>query len=618
MNRVTLATLDITNESLPTASLAFTKGLNVLSGVENPGKTYAFKWLDFMLGAKKPPRHNSHSVGYTTATVYFTINDERRGGVFREFESGDAYYQPLHALDRDVSDSDWLKLAKTHGAKNESISSYWLSAFGFEPTMLRKNLSGDMNSLTVRYLAHLVMIDEIRIMAEASTARTEQATGWTAEGDMFAHIIGARKNPPQAAVETVEEPILPAAVREFILQEVSRIEQRIAAFPTADTVRDEGEQIAIRAEEFTSAANQATREMQEALARIEEAQRGLTESRARTKVSREIAARLELLQEYYQTDLKRLEAVSETAFLMEQLNTVPCPTCLQPFADPKNSAIGEGSKEYLQQILNGARVEAAKIRRLGADLKVTLAKAREDFEEATSSEMGWVGSLEQLRVAASAQKDLVERARTQLAETFTTLGALAERRALKQRRSELLRQIPGEDTEPTQALPTDVRTDFDTDAVEGFCNAVKHLLEQWKWNYTALPLTVTFDAATTDILICGEARDSFGKAVRALISSAFIIGLMDYCFEKKLPHPGFVILDSPLTTKKDSNTSDTEEVVTNDILTAFFTYLARNYTDRQVIIIDNKEPPKFLEPEINHIRFDDPPISNRKGLFPPK
>ena len=622
MNRVALARLDITNGTLPTASLEFKKGLNVISGIENRGKTYAFKCIDFLLGKTKPPKKNRHSGGYAFATIYFTISDKQRGAVSREFETTEAYCLPFHGIDEDVPEDSWAKLAKTHGAKKESISGYWMTAFGIEPSMLRASQTpGDMNALTIRYLAHLILIDELRIIAERSTGRTEQATGWTAEGDMFAHMIGARKNPPKAVEKKVEDPALPAAVRDFILQEVGKIEERLKALPSIDGSQDEAEQIAKRAQDFTITANDAAVALQEALSQIEAAHRELTESRAKTKVSREISVRLELLQQYYQTDLKRLEAVSETAFLLDQLSTVPCPTCLQPFVGTKSVATGDNSKEYIQKILEGAKVEATKIRQLEHDLTITLEKSRDDYRDASSSENKLTESLERLRRGAKAQQDLVEKSRTQLADTFTALGPLAERRALRQRKSELLRQIPGTETEPMAALSIGEKTDFDSDAIKGFCDTVKGLLEEWKWNYTDPPLEVTFNEATTDILISGEERDSFGKAVRAIISSAFIIGLMDYCYSKGLPHPGFVVLDSPLTTKRDNKKAEEEEEedeeqVSDDILTAFFTHLARNYSDRQVVIFDNKEPPAFLYTEINHIRFNDPPISNRKGLFP--
>jgi hypothetical protein len=615
MNRVTLAMLEITDGDLPPAILNFTKGLNVLSGVENRGKTFAFKCLDFLMGAKKAPKPNSHSTGYTTATVYFTINDDRRGGVRREFQSGKAEYLPYHALNQDVSAARWSGLAKTHSAKKESISTFWVSAFGFTPTKLRGNMSGDIKAFTVRYLAHLVLIDEMRIMAETTTARTSQATGWPAEGDAFSLMIGARKNPPGVIDSKPLNTGMQSGVREFISQEIDQLKVQLAAIPFVGSYDDEAAQITRRTREFTEAANNAAMKLQEAFFRIGEIQRNLTEAKATTKTSREIAVRLELLQEYYQADLRRLGAVSETAFLLEQLNEVKCPTCLRPFAAPGEKASDVISKEYLSQIVLGSRVEAEKIRRLGSDLALTLARAREEFEDARLSELEWMESLKSFQDTAKTQNEQVAAAHTQLSKTFAAMGPLAERKVLQQRSSFLTQQL--DDGTVLDAAPAEERTDFDRASVNGFCETVRKLLEKWKWNYTRPPLSVTFDQANTDILISGQTRDSFGKAVRALISSAFVIGLMDYCHENDLPHPGFVVLDSPLTTKKESTAaSSTNDNVSDDILTAFFTHLARNYADKQVIIIDNKEPPAFLEKEINHIRFGDDPKATRQGLFP--
>lgn len=135
--------------------------------------------------------------------------------------------------------------------------------------------------------------------------------------------------------------------------------------------------------------------------------------------------------------------------------------------------------------------------------------------------------------------------------------------------------------------------------------------------YITGPLTVTFDQESTDIVISDSERRSFGKAARALASSAFLIGIMDHCFTKNLPHPGFVALDSPLTTKKEKGgDSLVDDQVSDEIIVAFFTHLATNYSDRQVIVIDNKEPPSSLRGRINHIRFDDDAAATRKGFFP--
>jgi hypothetical protein len=43
-------------------------------------------------------------------------------------------------------------------------------------------------------------------------------------------------------------------------------------------------------------------------------------------------------------------------------------------------------------------------------------------------------------------------------------------------------------------------------------------------------------------------RSAHGKGVRAILHAAFTIGLAQYCFDRDIAHPGFVVLDSPLVT----------------------------------------------------------------------
>ena len=43
-------------------------------------------------------------------------------------------------------------------------------------------------------------------------------------------------------------------------------------------------------------------------------------------------------------------------------------------------------------------------------------------------------------------------------------------------------------------------------------------------------------------------RSQNGKAVKAVYHSAFAVALMIYCRTNRLPHPGFLVLDSPLVT----------------------------------------------------------------------
>ncbi len=59
---------------------------------------------------------------------------------------------------------------------------------------------------------------------------------------------------------------------------------------------------------------------------------------------------------------------------------------------------------------------------------------------------------------------------------------------------------------------------------------------------------VRYDRDEQDLIAGDQLRSAHGKGVRAILHSAFTIGLAQYCFENDLPHPGFVVLDSPLVT----------------------------------------------------------------------
>ncbi|WP_406699137.1 hypothetical protein V5E97_09685 [Singulisphaera sp. Ch08] len=621
MKRITLAMLEVTNGSLPPAILDFQAGLNVLSGKENRGKSYAFSCLDFLFGAKAPPESNRHSTGYERATLYFSTSDRKRGVMRREFKDGGAEMLPYHPLDSDVPGDGWKKLTKGHSSKRESLAGYWLDAMGITPTSLRGNASGSLKALTIRYIAHLILIDELRIMDKRSPAKSSQVVAWPADIDALAYVMNARLNPPEVAVAVVQAISMPPGVREWIITEIARIDVQIEESATeSNPGDDELTLVSRRAEEFAAASDSAASELREVLVKITDAQTSLTAARSQQTASREVLERLKLLREYYESDLRRLAAVNETAFLLEQLNQVPCPTCFHPF-DAESLAASDVAKDYLRDIQRGTKAEAKKIARIQADLDETLASARQGNEQARGSERFWSDVLEFMRSMAEGQSKRVAQAHAEVTKTFSELGRLAQRKSLKDRRNELLAQLgemPAEEVE-VPADREDGKTQFDQAAVDDFCGIVAAILEAWKWNYTPRPIAVELDLSTLELKVSGSARSSFGKAARALLSSAFLIGLMDYCLGKDLPHPGFVVLDSPLTTKQDSRVaSDADEVgaeVSDDVLNAFFEHLALNYSDRQVIIIDNKEPPQHLMPRINHIRFGDDRLATRAGFF---
>lgn len=130
-----------------------------------------------------------------------------------------------------------------------------------------------------------------------------------------------------------------------------------------------------------------------------------------------------------------------------------------------------------------------------------------------------------------------------------------------------------------------------------FSGYVAQILKDWKFSPNP---SVRFDLTTMDLVIDGKERKSNGKGFRGIAHTAFIIGLMNYCYGKSLPHPGIVIIDSPLTAYQKADYTEEDEL-NSDIESAFFEALSETPLDRQIIVFDNKSPNELVMRKINYI-----------------
>jgi hypothetical protein len=79
---------------------------------------------------------------------------------------------------------------------------------------------------------------------------------------------------------------------------------------------------------------------------------------------------------------------------------------------------------------------------------------------------------------------------------------------------------------------------------------------------------------------------------------------MEFCVNRNMPHPGFVVLDSPLVTLRGADKETQEdEAITDDMKQQFYTSLSDTPMDRQIIVIGNDDPPNNIIDKINYIRF---------------
>lgn len=134
-----------------------------------------------------------------------------------------------------------------------------------------------------------------------------------------------------------------------------------------------------------------------------------------------------------------------------------------------------------------------------------------------------------------------------------------------------------------------------------------------RWRFPNL-VRVTFSDLDEDLVISGRQRASHGKGVRAIAHAAFNMALLSYCFKQSRPHPGLVLVDSPLVVYREPDAN--EGSFSREVKDSFYRSATEDLKEAQVIIFENEDPPADVAASANVIRFTGA-RHGRLGFIPP-
>ena len=129
-----------------------------------------------------------------------------------------------------------------------------------------------------------------------------------------------------------------------------------------------------------------------------------------------------------------------------------------------------------------------------------------------------------------------------------------------------------------------------------------------------------YDRSEQDIISGDQLRAAHGKGVRAILHAAFTLALGQYCLDRDIAHPGFVVLDSPLVTYRPPDPEEAEswageEELNESVVASFYDDIQRSFGG-QVIVMENTNPPRELAEGTTDIPFTKLVSSGRYGFFP--
>jgi AAA domain len=583
-------------------SIVFEKGVNVISGPSNVGKTYIFQCLNYMFGSSTPPKPIKEARSYEfiyleiidSQNVHHTLYSDLKGGNFR------LYYSPID----NIKEKDKFEiLARKHDpASEKTVSAFLLKLNNLNGKKIRTNQQGKTRQISYRDVVKFSMVNETQIITEDSLI-VSHYTKQTEEANVLKLIATGNDD------STLIEPLSKNQIAnrkgklEILKEFIADKEKELRSYEVEPSIilLETDSAIQILSEKHSSFEKQYKQIESER----SECSTRLYKMRSKKRVIEELDKRTNLLKSHYYSDIARLKSTIETSVLLNEENHSTksnCPLC--------NSEIEQECLiADIKNIIESCSVEILKIERLIQELIESEKALKAEFSEFTTN----ITNLEMSIAEFSRELDegvgqemglIIQQINKQNDRKNIALGALYN--------SEQLKKFKTEKEKLENSLPTsNSKESFEhitTASLTPLSKAIKSVLKGC--NYPNLT-DVSYSEEQNDFVISGENRNLSGKGYRAIIYSAFIIALQELISQKGYSI-GVPILDSPLVTyRKPEN--EGEVTISDDLAMNFYRYLASQNKLNQIIIIENEEPPTDIQDKVNHIRY-----SKKEGFIPQK
>jgi polyhydroxyalkanoate synthesis regulator phasin len=616
--RIIIDQLMFTGPERTPVAVQFKPGVNIIWGASNTGKSFVRKSIDYLLGGELPALP-PEGTGVDNYLLWLTLAGDQKVTLRSSALGGDIYKADGH-LEAVGEGSPGYEVFSRKHVNSPNVSRFLLASVGYREAQLLKNERAEKAPFSLRLVMRYLLIDETRMIDEKSLLLAHNMTVTSEDKGLLKFLLTGVDGSSIAQVRSGDQ--LKAA-KEGQIELLSQMAEQLRK------VIDETVETSAVIDDLAS----AEREKADLLEIVEERQisldalalkeRGLSNEiqgyQARVAELNALKARFDELARVYASDIDRLEGLEEGGFLLQRFATINCPLC---GACPDHQMHDHGLGGIEEQ-RHAVELEIEKIRAEARDLAAALADA--DAE---------ILKVEQFIVVAGERLNAVCLARVPAAQgevsarsIFLSASTQCEklesdldhRRRVAELEAQIVRIKAATVQSRQRADGIDVNLDLSKSEAHELSTVVKQVLKAW--NYPGAD-AVHFEKGDQDIVVDGKRRRDNGAGVRALLHAAFKIGVLVYCIEKGRPHPGFVILDSPLFAYRPAEedrfedlTDDELELRDADVATHFYRYLQGMADHAQFIVIENhKSDQDVVRPYANY-QFTKNPSVGRAGLF---
>lgn len=566
---VVLTSLSVHGPDRQPAEVTFHSKRRLIRGPSETGKSYIYDCLWYLLGGNDLPESFPLAQGYREFRLRFSAGNTEyevrkglAGGTAAIYQRalGNSEQAAFEPLDGDLGEL----LVLLSGASGKQI--------------LRNH--SKRGAVTGDDLRHWSLWSQSEIPAKQPTVGLGQSAP-KHEASFHLFLTGADDSAIQLRKSQAE-----AERTRGELQAAEAALARIQAFMPSDLKREEVvgalERVDATLSAMTSQYDARATALKELRRQIADISDGLRTVENDRNHAQSMIGRFELLNKKYSNNLERLGATSEGVAFFQELPTVDCPLCGTPAerqVDPNDLRPGTPNRYRI-----AIAAEADKIRAMRVGLLAALEHEHRRYRSLKAAAQHFLGQLQSLQ---NQEAQVLQNTRVEFS---------ADPKSLALRRSDLSAQLSNFDethrltVEISRLKKATVRKRITVTRDGGtfgreVANRAKELL--YAWGFDAIE-NIALDDANCDLRIDDRARLSYGAGVRGLFLSSLVVALMEHALEKAHPHLGLVVLDSPLKTYADPESTEQLEVPPATVIDKFYGWLATWNGRGQIIVLENE------------------------------
>lgn len=579
--------LIVSGKNKQTSTINFTKGLNIVCGPSNTGKSYILECIDYLFGSSEI--RFDRNTGYDTFKLIVATN---KGNI--------SFERKIDSNPIEVISENPLIESRTYIRDGKyDINDVWLKLIGItEKHRILRTQGLAKQRLTWRTFQHIFLIKEDDIFIERSPFLSSQNTAKTpALAAIYFLITGEDFSDFDFEKETLLSNAKKKALEEYINDQLNSIAKRKKAL-NAIKIQDE-KYIQNEVNKITQDIQNTEKHINDAMSNNQIILNNIYVLNEKLAEANTLHNRYNALKSQYVSDIQRLTFIIEGEFHDHSNDNISnCPFCDGTIASPdKQLKYLKASQSELSRLV----IQLNDLK----DAEKNLLQDKENLEIRLKMMNNKRANIEQLIENELTPK--LTKLNEQLESYKETIQVKNEANIIKQLEKDLIEDLKETVIEEEVIKEIKMKTYYDKNVVNDLELKISYILKKCMgMNFSS----VYFDTDKYDIVINGKAKRFFGKGYRAFFNAILSLSLLEYIKESGKYSPGILAIDSPILSLKEKNDDVTPDTMKNALFKYFNDY---QHLD-QIIIIEN-EIPNIDYSNANIIEFSKDKNKGRYGFL---